>query len=313
MKKILFAFVLLTSVMSMVMTEAHARRLGGSSFGRQSSNIGRAAPMQRQTPPAANQAQQAQKTAPASQQQPANTARSRWGGMLGGALLGLGLGALLSHLGIGGELAGMLSTILMVVLSVVAVRYMMRMFSRKPQELSHEKAAYAGGYSGMAGNSTGTPEIGSGLDPAARNAFTLQADTSAGSSAESVTWGIPADFDVPAFVRSAKTYFIRMQAAWDKANTDDLYEFTTPEMFAELKLQIQERGPSDNVTDVVSLDAELLGIETISGEYLASVKFTGTIRESAGAEAEPFVEIWNMTRSVSGKDGWVLAGIQQPS
>jgi predicted lipid-binding transport protein (Tim44 family) len=50
----------------------------------------------------------------------------------------------------------------------------------------------------------------------------------------------------------------------------DIREFTTPEVFAELKMQITERGAAD-YTDVVSIDAELLGIETSATDYLASV------------------------------------------
>ena len=76
---------------------------------------------------------------------------------------------------------------------------------------------------------------------------------------------------------------------------------------------MQERGPGPNITDVVSLDAELLGIETLNNEYMASVKFSGMIRESEGAPAEPFAEVWNMTRPISKEGGWVLAGIQQLS
>jgi predicted lipid-binding transport protein (Tim44 family) len=104
-----------------------------------------------------------------------------------------------------------------------------------------------------------------------------------------------------------------MQAAWDKADINDIHEFSTPEMFAEIRLQLQERGAAPNVTDVVSLDAELLGIETLSDEYMASVKFSGKIREKEGAEPESFEEVWNLTRPVSRKNGWVLAGIQQLS
>jgi predicted lipid-binding transport protein (Tim44 family) len=81
-------------------------------------------------------------------------------------------------------------------------------------------------------------------------------------------------------------------------------------MFAELKMQLTERGASPNHTDVVTLDAELLGIETNESDYLASVRFTGMIRESEGAAAEPFSEIWNLTKPTSG-GGWLLAGLQQ--
>jgi predicted lipid-binding transport protein (Tim44 family) len=113
------------------------------------------------------------------------------------------------------------------------------------------------------------------------------------------------------FVRNAKTYFIRLQAAWDKADINDIREFTTPEMFAELRLQIQERGAASNQTDVVSLDAEVLGVETVGNDYLASVKFFGFIKEDPTASPAQFAEIWNLSKPAAGQGGWVLAGIQQ--
>jgi predicted lipid-binding transport protein (Tim44 family) len=94
---------------------------------------------------------------------------------------------------------------------------------------------------------------------------------------------------------------------------NDIREFTTPEMFAELKMQLQERGAAPNNTDVVSIDAELLGIQTSGGEHLASIKFSGMIKESDNAPALPFSEIWNLSKPMSGQGGWLLAGIEQLS
>ena len=301
MKKILLAFVLVVGLASMVMTDVQARRLGGGSFGRQSSNIGRIAPMQRNMAQPGQQAQRA-----ANPSQAANAARpaSRWGGILGGALLGLG--ALLSHFGIGGDMAGMISTILMLVIIVYVVRFLLRRFSGRQREQNTN--AYASSYQETGYNHPATPEIGSGLSRQFPGSTGME-----NGSQNNDTWGIPADFDVPAFLRAAKSYFIRMQAAWDKADINDIHEFTTPEMFAEIRLQLQERGAAPNVTDVVSLDAELLGIETLGDEYMASVKFSGKIREKESAEPESFEEVWNLTRPVSRKNGWVLAGIQQLS
>jgi predicted lipid-binding transport protein (Tim44 family) len=62
---------------------------------------------------------------------------------------------------------------------------------------------------------------------------------------------------------------------------------------------------------VVQLDGELMGIETVGSDYLASVKFTGLIKEVPEASAEPFTEVWNLSKPLSGQGGWVLAGIQQ--
>jgi predicted lipid-binding transport protein (Tim44 family) len=112
-------------------------------------------------------------------------------------------------------------------------------------------------------------------------------------------------------VRTGKVQFVRLQAAFDAGDLNDLREFTTPEMYAELKLEVDERKGASNRTDVVTLDAHLLGIETTSVEHIASLRFTGMIREEANGEARPFDEVWNLVKPASGQGGWVLAGIQQ--
>ncbi len=291
MKKIIIALMVVASAMSMMATDAQAVRLGGMrTIGKQSPTVAKQAPMQAAAKPAAPAA------AP-----PAAAPPSPWRGILGGALLGLGLGALLSHMGIGGDLASMISTFLMIMLLVLAVMFIYKMFKRK-KETDMQPAAYAGSYSnGYAGSNT--PEIGSRLDQQA----SYQPEPAY------IPYGVPSDFDVPGFLRSAKTYFIRLQASWDKADVNDIREFTSPEMFAELKMQLQERGTTQNVTDVVTLEAELLGIENVGNDQMASVQFFGAIREGANAPAVDFAEVWNLTRPLSGPGGWVLAGIQHSS
>ncbi len=308
MKKMFIAMMLVLASSAVVVAEAEAKRLGGgSSIGRQSTTAGKApaGPMQQQqatrqaTPPAAAPGAAAAKPA------------SPWRGLLGGALLGLGLGALLSHLGIGGALAGMIGTILTFALLAGAAFFLYRYFTRNKSG-AQPAPAFAGGYGAPA--QSATPEIGSGLEQSSRPAA-LQGESSASGSANppigAVPYGVPADFDVPAFLRHAKTYFIRLQAAWDKGDVKDLAEFTTPEMYAELKMQIQERGAAENVTDVVSVNADLLGIEEQGNDYLASVRFEGLIRESAQSNTAPFTEIWNLVKPIHGQGGWTLAGVQQ--
>jgi predicted lipid-binding transport protein (Tim44 family) len=168
-------------------------------------------------------------------------------------------------------------------------------------------------YAGAASSASYAPDIGSRLEPVQPAAFQSLPGASGAGAATDAPWGVPADFDTDGFLRHAKTHFIRLQAAWDKADINDIREFTTPETFAELKMQLQERGVAPNNTDVVSLDAQLLGIEINGNDYLASVKFSGMIREAENASAEPFAEVWNLSKPVSGQGGWVLAGIQQLS
>ncbi|HEY4542742.1 MAG TPA: TIM44-like domain-containing protein [Noviherbaspirillum sp.] len=309
MKKYLLTLMIAVGSLSLVVSDADARRMGGGgSFGKQSSMARQSAPAQQAAPSQSRQAQPANATNGAAA---ANAAKpSMWKGLLGGALLGLGLGALLSHLGIGGALASMISTMLMVALFAAAAFFIYRMLTRKnaPAARNGLQPAYA------TGNGAGVPEIGSRIEPlnppAAPAAF--QADNAAaGTAAEAMSATLPADFDVPGFVRNAKTYFIRLQAAWDAANVNDIREFTTPEMFAELRMQLQERGGAANHTDVVQLDADVLGLETVGNDYLVSVRFTGLIKEDEQSAAQPFTEVWNLSKSVSGNGGWLLAGIQQ--
>jgi predicted lipid-binding transport protein (Tim44 family) len=206
-------------------------------------------------------------------------------------------------------MASMISTMLMVGLLAAAGYFIYRMFKRKSEQ-GGTQPAYAG-----AQKTRFTPEIGARISPAAGNQFSGGSFGGAadgnGQATYQAPWGIPADFDTTSFLRHTKTYFVRLQAAWDSANINDIREFTTPEMFAELRLQIQERGPSASHTDVVHLDAELLGMEIVDADHLASIKFSGMIKESESAPPEPFNEVWNLSKPCNGQGGWVLAGIQQ--
>ncbi|MYN29588.1 Tim44 domain-containing protein [Duganella levis] len=298
LKKILIGAVIAVSAMSML-SEAIARPAGGGrSFGRQSQNVNRM-PAQ----PAPQQAPRQAQPAPAPGTPPVAAPKpSPWKGILGGALLGLGLGALFSHFGLGGALGGAIGSIIMLALLAGVVFFIFRLIRGKSQPAA-APAAFGGNqnvYSMPPQGGSATPDIGSRLQPAAQP-VPVQPHQQ---------WGVPGDFDQATFLRVAKSNFIRLQAAWDKGDVADIREFTTPEVFAEMKMQISERTVAD-YTDVVSIDAELLGIETSDTEYLASVKFTGMIKPAPDALAEPYHEVWNLAKPVNGSSGWLLAGIQQ--
>jgi predicted lipid-binding transport protein (Tim44 family) len=152
-------------------------------------------------------------------------------------------------------------------------------------------------------------DLGSPVRPGSVMATLGSGPASAGTR-PAVPWDVPADFDVEGFVRNAKVHFIRLQAAWDARDLDDIREFTAPEVFAEIRMQLSEETGAPARTEVVSLEAQLLGIEESASEYIASVRFDGSIREGQGA-AEPFSEVWNLSKPKRGNRGWLLAGIQQ--
>jgi predicted lipid-binding transport protein (Tim44 family) len=121
---------------------------------------------------------------------------------------------------------------------------------------------------------------------------------------------LPAGFDAEGFERLAKMLFIRLQAANDSADLNDLRQFTTPELFASLRLDLQERGDAKQHTDVVQVDARLVDFAEEAERQIVSVRFTGQVREDH-AEAAPFDEIWHLVKPSDDSRSWAIAGIQQ--
>ncbi|HWS75595.1 MAG TPA: Tim44-like domain-containing protein [Quisquiliibacterium sp.] len=305
----LFAIGLISTAMFAV--EAEAKRLGGGkSVGRQSNTTMQrdAAPQQNAMPSQSAQTQAAARQNPAAAQA-AQPARNRWLGPVAGLAAGLGLAALASHLGIGEELASFMLILLMVVAAVVVVR--MIMARRAQPRPAFQTAGYQPDGVGSEASVRYAPLPSRDQAGAADMRAPVVAPVAGGASAEQSQARIPAGFDVDGFVRNAKVQFVRLQASFDAGDVNDLREFTSPEMFAELKMQIAERQGAANRTDVVRLDAELLGIDSGATDHVASVRFWGLVRENEDTPAEAFDEVWNLVKPVSGEGGWVLAGIQQ--
>ncbi|MBZ0126712.1 MAG: 39S ribosomal protein L45, partial [Rhodocyclaceae bacterium] len=214
-------------------------------------------------------------------------------GPVAGLAAGLGLAALFSHLGLGEELASFVMILLLVAAAVFVFRLLTR--KRMPQSQSLQYAA-------------GT---GAGNTPLRFDAQPAAAGATAGAAHPSAAGRVPAGFDVDGFLRQAKLNFVRLQAAHDTGNIEDIRNFTTPEVFAEIRLQMNERGDAPQQTDVVTLNAELLEVVEEGAQYVASVRFSGAIRETEGAAPEAFDETWHLTKPVDGSRGWAVAGIQQ--
>jgi len=147
------------------------------------------------------------------------------------------------------------------------------------------------------------PVIGSALKPALAVPGLATADGAAPV--------LPAGFDREAFERLAKMIFIRMQAANDSADLNDLRAFTTPELFASLRLDLQDRGGVAQQTDVERIEAQVLDFADEAERQIVSVRFQGLIREEAGTEATPFDETWHLVKPKDDSRNWAIAGIQQ--
>ncbi|MHB8914549.1 MAG: Tim44 domain-containing protein [Thiobacillus sp.] len=252
--------------------DAEARRMGGGkSFGMQ-----RSAPAQRQAAP------QQQNTLPATTPQ-----KRSWMGPIAGLAAGLGLAALMSHLGLGAGFANLLLIALAIMVAWMAFRYFTR--NKSPSGLSYA-------------NATPNPmKAPTQFDARGFGGY---------SAAAPSTNALPPGFDEEAFVRESKINFIRMQAANDAGNIDDIRAFTTPELFAEIRMQLAERGEVTQVTDVVKLNAEVMECAEENNQLIASVRFHGLITED-NSVAAPFNETWHLVKPATGNGGWLVAGIQQ--
>lgn len=270
--------------------DAAARRFGGGgAAGMQRSLPPRAAP---QAIPAKPAAPTAQPVAPATAAAPAIAPKRSWLGPIAGLAAGLGIAALMSHFGLGAAFGNILMMLLLAVAAFAVIRFLMRRFGP------------AGPMQRMQPAGAGAP-----FQQAPQPSFIGSASVSTPVAA-SLGPQIPAGFDVPAFERIAKMIFIRMQAANDAADLNDLRSFTTPEMFASARLEIQERAGMAQQTDVVRVDAEVIDVATEAERQIVSVRFHGLIRERADAAAEAFDEIWHVVRPVDGSREWAIAGIQ---
>ncbi len=309
--------VVSTSAMLTVSFDAEARRMGGgSSFGRQSSNVTQKRAV---TPPAATNT--TQRTAAAGSAAAATGAAaqksgfSRFLGPIAGIAAGLGIAALLSSMGLGGAFLEFLSSAVLIGIVIFAIMFIVR---RLRGGAAKPAMQGAGGNNNMYRQNEQKPMFGQkpAMPAAAPAPAVAPAPVSAAApevvAAENPnvdkSWFVPADFDTSAFLQNAKQQFKAIQGIWDKGDIPALKEYLTDDLIAELTPQITARA-GQNETEVVLLNAEFLGIEEVNEGHLASVRFSGMLREEANTAAFRFEEVWNLYKPEQG--GWLLAGIQQ--
>lgn len=315
--------------LSSVDADAARRMGGGGSFGKQSGNV-----TQRQaTPPAApGNAQSANNAAakPAPAAAPAAAAKRPWGAMLGGLAAGLGLAWLANSLGLGGAFANILMFALLAMVVMAVIGFIMRRRAAgRPQVNGNSPFAFQGAGAGAESARTAVQYSPDkvGNDASARPwergsmAFDSTKAGAAGTGVQigsalggSQNWGVPPGFDTEGFIAAAKRNFVTLQDAWDRSDISSLRSMMTDEMLGEIRSQLAEReghtSGQPNKTEVVMLEAQLLGIEDLGDDYMASVEFSGMIREEPSAGPSPFREVWNMTKPKSGYSGWLVAGVQ---
>jgi predicted lipid-binding transport protein (Tim44 family) len=288
----------LALVFSAVITPAvEAKRLGGGGSSGMRRDMPRKAPdaptQNPSTTPDRSPNSPAQAQAAPGAAGAAAAPKRSWMGPIAGLAAGLGLAALFSHLGWGAELANFVMIALLLVVAVVVIRWAMRRFGPQPAAAPRNLQ-----FAGVPQGAVPPQPFTGGPSGAAVN----QPIGSAGPQ-------VPPGFDAEGFARTAKLIFIRMQAANDAGDLNDLRAFTTPEMFAAARLDLQERQGAAQQTDVVQLDAEVIDVSQDTAQQIVSVRFKGLIREERDGAANPFDEVWHLVKPLDGSREWAIAGI----
>ena len=315
---------LLVAFLMVLPPEADARRMGGGkSLGQQSGNVSQrnAAPANNPGAAAQNAKSAANKPAPAA---PAAAAPKKpWGAMLGGLAAGLGLAWLAHSLGLGEGFGQILMFALLAMAAFAIFKMVMRARSgaRSAPAAASPFAFQGAGAGSPSPESAPLPRGYSpnnvGNDASARpwEGSNMAGGSMIGSAlAGSQNWGVPEGFDAAGFIEAAKRNFTTLQAAWDRSDVSTLRSMMTDEMLSEIRSQLAERethrGDEPNHTEVLMIEAQLLGIEDLGEAYMASVEFSGMIREEPSSGPSPFREVWNMTKAKTGASGWLVAGVQ---
>jgi len=298
---------------------ADAKRFGGgTSLGKQYKTM----PRQAQPPQQTQRATPGQSQAAGTPRSPQTSGASRWLG----PLAGLAAGGLLASLLFGDAFEGFQAMDFLLIAALAIGAFMLfRMLRRGraapapfgagslgspvPAGLGSRPAsdAYARDAGPDLDEAGGAGTAGSGL----RTGSFIPPDMGAMPPAPEGTDQPPPWFDGASFIEGAKTHFIRLQADWDRADFRDIRDYTTPQLFAELQREREHLGGTQ-YTEVVRLQAELLSLQRDGDMAVASVHFSGLIREEEQGVAQEFDEVWHVQHPWASPEGdWHIAGIQQ--
>jgi predicted lipid-binding transport protein (Tim44 family) len=298
----IIAFCLLTLSLNLGgMSDADAKRFGGgSSFGGRSSY---SAPYQRSALPPSRSASQQQSSA---QNQTSRQGMANRGGLMG-MLGGLALGGLLGSLFFGGAFENFNFMDILVFGGIAFLLY--KLFAAKAG------AANRPAYNRTANNYEEPQPIEG--NPAGFNTdilFNKDKQQSAGQNFQAdanFNTTVPEGFDQQAFLTGAKIAFTTLQKAWDDRDLSEIRGLSTDKVFAEIQEQLKTSA-TENHTDILKLDAELLEVREIGSELEAIVLFDAIMREDINAQTEQVREVWHFVKpKISIQPKWLLDGIQQ--
>ena len=303
MKKIGIMLLALTLSVSLISTEAFAKRMGSGSNSGMQRDVAPASPAGNAKSSPTSPAQQPAAAGAAAGTAAGAAAKSSWMG----PLMGLAAGGLLAAAFMGGAFDGIspMDIILLLLIAGGVIFFLRR------------RAQQAKGAVAMPMPATATPMPNQQYRQAEPTNTTGSAGIQIGSHvgnsvgmAAMMSSNYPSWFDEAKFVKQAETWYVALQSAWDNQDWTTLSSLSTPELFAQPKAQ-RIAEADDNQTRVEEVRAVVREMSQDANGWVLTVQFNGYVAEQAGAFAHAFNEFWHLVRIGEADGEWKLAGIQQ--
>jgi predicted lipid-binding transport protein (Tim44 family) len=121
----------------------------------------------------------------------------------------------------------------------------------------------------------------------------------------------PIGFNAEEFLEGAKAIYTRLQASWDKRDMEDIRQFVSPEVWAEIKSQAQA-DPQPGKTELLLINPRIVEVREVDNQTIVSVLYDVMMRETGAEMAKQVRELWHFSRDTrKPEDHWLLEGIQQ--
>lgn len=121
---------------------------------------------------------------------------------------------------------------------------------------------------------------------------------------------LPDGSEPATFLRVARQRFNHIQSMNTASNIAEIQRYLTPDLYQSMYQDIMANQDQD-VAEFSNLNAMVVDSATENGQYVISVRFTGTVSEDLNSLPQPFTEIWHFVKPAGSNQDWLVAGIQQ--
>ena len=121
---------------------------------------------------------------------------------------------------------------------------------------------------------------------------------------------LPDGTEPAAFLRIARQRFNHIQSMNTASNISEIQRYLTHDLYQSMYQDIMANQDQD-VAEFSNLNAMVADSATENGQYVVSVRFTGTVSEDLNSLPQPFAEVWHFVKPAGSTQDWLVAGIQQ--